>query len=97
WEDAWLNESFADYMGFEVAETVAGYTGTRVSFEAADKPGALRADRRRSTHPVAPTADDVPDVDTGTTIFDEISYGKGNAVVRQLVTWLGHKDFLSGV
>jgi aminopeptidase N len=97
WEDTWLNESFADYMGFEVAETVAGYAGTRVAFEAAYKPGAFRADRRRSTHPVAPAARDVPDVDTATTIFDAISYGKGNAVLRQLVTWLGTTDFLAGV
>jgi aminopeptidase N len=97
WEDAWLNESFADYMGFEVAETVAGYPGTRVSFEATYKPRAFLADRRRSTHPVAPAAEDVPDVDIGTTIFDSISYGKGNAVVRQLVTWLGATDFLVGV
>jgi aminopeptidase N len=97
WEDAWLNESFADYMGFEVAETAAGYPGTRVSFEAAYKPGAYLADRRRSTHPVAPATQDVPDVDTGTTIFDQISYGKGNAVLRQLVTWLGERDFLAGV
>ncbi|GAA1593060.1 M1 family aminopeptidase [Actinoplanes couchii] len=97
WEDAWLNESFADYMGFQVAETVAGFPGTRVSFEAAHKPGAYRADRRRSTHPVAPAAADVPDVATGRTIFDEISYGKGNAVIRQLVTWLGEPDFLAGV
>jgi aminopeptidase N len=97
WEDAWLNESFADYMGFEVAETVAGYAGTRVSFEAAYKPRAYLADRRRSAHPVAPAAEDVPDVDTGTTIFDDISYRKGNAVVRQLVTWLGAADFLAGV
>ena len=97
WEDAWLNESFADYTGFEVAETVAGYAGTRVSFEAAFKPGAFLADRRRSTHPVAPAAEDVPDVDAGTTIFDRISYGKGNAVLRQMVTWLGAADFLAGV
>ncbi len=97
WEDAWLNESFADYMGFEVAETVAGFAGTRVAFEAIEKPEAYLADRRRSTHPVAPATEDVPDVDTGTTIFDAISYGKGNAVIRQLVTWLGEKDFLAGV
>ena len=97
WEDAWLNESFADYMGFEVAGSVAGYAGARVSFEATYKPGAYLADRRRSTHPVAPAADDVPNVDTATTIFDHISYGKGNAVLRQLVTWLGETDFLAGV
>jgi aminopeptidase N len=97
WEDAWLNESFADYMGFEVAETVAGFAGTRVSFEAVHKPGAYLADRRRSTHPVAPATADVPDVATATTIFDQISYGKGNAVLRQLVTWLGEEAFLAGV
>jgi aminopeptidase N len=97
WEDAWLNESFADYMGFEVAETAAGYTGTRVSFEAVHKPGAYDADRRRSTHPVAPASEQVPDVATATTIFDQISYGKGNAALRQLVTWLGEEDFLAGV
>ncbi|MEU4623458.1 aminopeptidase N [Actinoplanes sp. NPDC023801] len=97
WEDAWLNESFADYMGFEVAETVAGFDGTRVSFEAVHKPSAYLADRRRSTHPVAPATAEVPDVATATTIFDHISYGKGNAVLRQLVTWLGEEDFLAGV
>ncbi|GIM95486.1 aminopeptidase N [Paractinoplanes toevensis] len=97
WEDAWLNESFAEYMGFEVAETAAGFTGARVSFEAAFKPGAYRADLRRSTHPVAPAAEDVPDVDAGTNNFDSISYGKGNAVLRQLVTWMGERDFLAGV
>ncbi|MET0425758.1 MAG: aminopeptidase N [Actinoplanes sp.] len=97
WEDMWLNESFADYMGFEVAETVAGFPGVRVTFEAAYKLEAYQADRRRSTHPVAPATADVPDVDTGTTIFDHISYGKGNAVLRQLVTWLGAEDFLAGV
>ncbi|WP_430785407.1 aminopeptidase N [Actinoplanes sp. G11-F43] len=97
WEDAWLNESFADYMGFQVAETGAGYPGTRVSFEARFKPDSLIADRRRSTHPVAPAAGEVPDVDTAATIFDQISYGKGNAVIRQLVTWLGERDFLAGV
>ena len=64
WEDTWLNESFADYMGFEVGETAAGFAGTRVGFEAATSPARYVADRRRSTHPVAPLAEDVPDVDT---------------------------------
>ncbi len=97
WDDTWLNESFADYMGFEVAHAAAGFPGTRLSFETRFKPGAYAADRRRSTHPVAPLPEDVPDVATATSNFDEISYAKGNAAIRQLVTWLGADDFMAGV
>ena len=96
WEDTWLNESFADYMGFRVA-TAAGFEGTLVAFEAGRKPGAYDADERRSTHPVAPAAEDVPDVDAAFNNFDSISYAKGNSVLRQLVTWLGDEAFLAGV
>ena len=97
WEDTWLNESFADYMGFRVGADAAGFEGTLVAFEGQRKPGAYDADERRSTHPVAPAAEDVPDVDAAFNNFDSISYAKGNSVVRQLVTWLGDQDFLAGV
>jgi aminopeptidase N len=97
WEDTWLNESFADYMGYRVGEDAAGFTGSLLGHEAGRKPGAYDADQRRSTHPVAPLAEGVPDVDAAFTNFDAISYAKGNSVLRQLVTWLGDEDFLAGV
>jgi aminopeptidase N len=97
WEDLWLNESFAEYMGFRVSEAAAGFPGTWVGFQVTHKPRALVADRRRSTHPVAPRPEDVPDVDTASTNFDAISYVKGASALRQLVTWLGDDDFLAGV
>ncbi|MCW2756260.1 MAG: Membrane alanyl aminopeptidase Metallo peptidase family [Nocardioidaceae bacterium] len=97
WEDTWLNESFADYMGYRVAGDAAGYPGALVEHEAWRKPGAYDADVRRSTHPVATLAEDVPDVDTAFNNFDAISYAKGNSVLRQLVTWMGDEDFLTGV
>ncbi|GAA2143102.1 aminopeptidase N [Nocardioides koreensis] len=97
WEDTWLNESFADYMGYRVAEAGAGFAGTLVAHESQRKPAAYVADERRSTHPVAPRPEDVPDVDSAFTNFDSISYAKGNSCLRQLVTWLGDDDFLSGV
>ena len=97
WEDTWLNESFADYMGYRVAEAGAGFAGTLVLHEATRKPGAHVADERRSTHPVAPAPEDVPDVDSAFSNFDAISYSKGNSCLRQLVTWLGDEDFLAGV
>jgi len=97
WEDTWLNESFADYMGYRVAEAGAGFAGTLVAHESQRKPAAYVADERRSTHPVAPRPEDVPDVDSAFTNFDSISYAKGNSCLRQLVTWLGDEDFLAGV
>jgi aminopeptidase N len=97
WEDIWLNESFAEYMGFRVSEDAAGFTGTWVGFQVTHKPRAMIADRRRSTHPVAPLPEDVPDVDTASTNFDAISYVKGASALRQLVTWMGDDDFLAGV
>ena len=97
WEDIWLNESFAEYMGFRVSEEAAGFAGTQVEFQVTHKVRALNADRRRSTHPVAPRPEDVPDVDTASTNFDAISYVKGASALRQLVTWMGDEDFLAGV
>ena len=96
WEDAWLSESFADYMGFEVSSSVAGFPGAWASFTIRQKLGGYEADERRSTHPVAPSPESVVDVDTAFGNFDHISYSKGNSVVRQLVTWLGEETFLRG-
>ncbi|MDP2773598.1 MAG: aminopeptidase N [Nocardioides sp.] len=97
WEDTWLQESFADYMGYRVAHDGAGFAGTLLGHELGRKPNAYQADERRSTHPVAPRAEEVPDVDAASNNFDAISYSKGNSVIRQLVTWLGDEDFLVGV
>lgn len=97
WEDSWLNESFADYMGYAIAAEAAGYADTWVSFSLGRKPTAYRADRRRSTHPIAADAETVPDVDTAFANFDMITYAKGASVLRQLVTWLGEDVFLAGV
>ncbi len=97
WEDTWLQESFADYMGFRVAQDAAGFAGAIVDFTVGRKTSAYAADERRSTHPVAGVAEDVVDVDHAAGNFDMISYAKGNSVIRQLVTWLGDDEFLAGV
>ncbi|MDQ6642353.1 MAG: aminopeptidase N, partial [Actinomycetota bacterium] len=97
WEDIWLNESFADYMGFEVAATAAGFTTAWTGFTVSREPLGYAADERRSSHPVAPWPESVVDTDTGFANTDMITYSKGNAALRQLVTWLGEETFLRGV
>ena len=97
WEDSWLNESFADFMGYDVAGVAAGYTDTWTSAAITRKPTGYRADRRRSTHPIAEDTDKIVDVDTAFANFDMITYAKGNAALAQLGHWLGEDDFLAGV
>jgi len=97
WEDSWLNESFADYMGYQVARDASGLDGAWTTASISRKPTAFHADRRRSTHPIAEDPDAVVDVDTAFGNFDMITYAKGNAVLTQLVTWLGEEEFLAGV
>ena len=57
WEDTWLQESFADYMGFRVADDGGRVRRARSSTSRSPaSPAAYDADERRSTHPVAPLA-----------------------------------------
>ncbi|MER6518878.1 aminopeptidase N [Streptomyces sp. NPDC001553] len=96
-DDIWLNESFAEYMGYQTLVEATGYTQTWTEFGMERKPWGYEADQRPSTHPVAPAPEDVPDTASALLNFDGISYAKGASALRQLVAWLGEKDFLAGI
>jgi aminopeptidase N len=95
WDDLWLNESFADYLGYRVVAEATRWSGAWVSYSLARKGWGYAADQRPSTHSVA--AAEVLDTDAALANFDGISYAKGSAVLRQLVAWLGDEVFLSGL
>ncbi|WP_405678563.1 aminopeptidase N [Streptomyces sp. NBC_01511] len=97
WDDIWLNESFAEYMGYQTLTEATRHTDTWVAFGIDRKPWGYDADQRPSTHPVAPDTDAVPDTASAMLNFDGISYAKGASALRQLVAWLGEKDFLAGI
>ncbi|WP_329369348.1 aminopeptidase N [Streptomyces sp. NBC_01483] len=97
WDDIWLNESFAEYMGYQTLTEATRFTDTWTDFGVTRKPWGYDADQRPSTHPVAPDPDAVPDTASAMLNFDGISYAKGASALRQLVTWLGEKDFLAGI
>ncbi|RDG35459.1 aminopeptidase N [Streptomyces corynorhini] len=108
WDDIWLNESFAEYMGYQTLTeaTLRGTGGnppgkwgsdTWVDFGIGRKAWGYEADQRPSTHPVAPDPAAVPDTAAALLNFDGISYAKGASALRQLVAWLGEKDFLAGI
>ncbi|WP_405580301.1 aminopeptidase N [Streptomyces sp. NBC_01190] len=97
WDDIWLNESFAEYMGYQVASEVTRFTGTWVDFAVTRKAWGSDSDQRSSTHPVAPDPESVADTASALNNFDGISYAKGASALRQLVAWLGQEDFLTGI
>ncbi|WP_246485995.1 M1 family metallopeptidase [Kribbella qitaiheensis] len=94
WNDLWLNESFAEYMAHRVSN-VTEHVGHWTDFAFVRKWWGLQADQRSSTHAVAPDA--VKDARESLDDFDGISYAKGAAVLKQLVTYLGDEVFLEGV
>ncbi|WP_026248543.1 aminopeptidase N [Streptomyces sp. LaPpAH-108] len=95
WDDIWLNESFAEYMGYQTTLEATRFTEPWVEFGVTRKAWGYDADQRPSTHPVAPEA--VDDTAAALLNFDGISYAKGASALRQLVAWLGEKDFLAGI
>ncbi|MFI7544979.1 aminopeptidase N [Actinoplanes sp. NPDC049599] len=95
WDDLWLNESFAEYLGTRITAEATAFTGTWTTFAMRRKAWGMRADQRPSTHPVAPS--DVEDTALALLNFDGISYAKGASVLRQLVAWVGDEAFLAGL
>ncbi|MCS0603928.1 aminopeptidase N [Streptomyces sp. LP11] len=95
WDDIWLNESFAEYMGYQTTAEATRFTGPWTEFAVTRKAWGYDADQRPSTHPVAP--ENVDDTASALLNFDGISYAKGASALRQLAAWLGEKDFLAGI
>ncbi|MEV4545393.1 aminopeptidase N [Micromonospora echinaurantiaca] len=95
WDDLWLNESFAEYLGTRVTAEATRFDQAWTTFAMRRKAWGYAADQRPSTHPVAP--EEVTDAAQGLLNFDGISYAKGASVLRQLVAWLGDDAFLAGL
>ncbi|MDN4161961.1 aminopeptidase N [Nocardioides abyssi] len=95
WDDLWLNESFAEYMGVRVTADVTEYADAWVDNSYARRQWGLTADLGPGTHPVA--GNGAADAVSALQDFDGISYAKGSTVLRQLAGRLGDDVFLAGV
>ncbi|MFH8343906.1 aminopeptidase N [Streptomyces sp. NPDC018045] len=93
WDDLWLKESFADFMGALSLVESTRFTNGWITFANGRKAWAYRADQLPSTHPV--TAD-IRDLEDAKLNFDGITYAKGAAVLKQLVAYVGREAFLEG-
>ncbi|MGW0575465.1 aminopeptidase N [Streptomyces sp. NPDC002920] len=93
WDDLWLKESFADFMGAFALVSATRFTDGWITFANRRKAWAYRADQLPSTHPV--TAD-IRDLQDAKLNFDGITYAKGASVLKQLVAYVGQDAFLEG-
>ena len=93
WDDLWLKESFADYMGSHASVAATAFTDAWVSFANRRKAWAYTQDQLPTTHPVVA---DIPDLEAAKLNFDGITYAKGAAVLKQLVAFVGEDAFFDG-
>ena len=93
WDDLWLKESFADFIGTQAASEVTEFSDSWLTFGLGRKAWAYAADALPSTHPIVA---DIPDVEAARANFDGITYAKGASVLRQLVAYVGEEAFYAG-
>jgi aminopeptidase N len=93
WDDLWLKESFADFMGSYASVGATRWTNAWVTFAGRRKSWAYRQDQLPSTHPIVANINDLEDAKLN---FDGITYAKGASVLKQLVAYVGEEPFLEG-
>ncbi|MHA7304134.1 aminopeptidase N [Arthrobacter sp. TMN-49] len=94
WDDLWLKESLADFMGhLAVADATAWGPKSWILFASRRKSWAYAQDQLPTTHPIAA---DIPDVEAAKANFDGITYAKGASVLKQLVAYVGQDAFIAG-
>ncbi|WP_309102054.1 aminopeptidase N [Microbacterium sp.] len=93
WDDLWLKESFADYMGSHASAAATRFADAWVKFAASRKSWAYQQDQLPTTHPIVA---DITDLEAAKLNFDGITYAKGAAVLKQLVAFVGEEAFFEG-
>jgi aminopeptidase N len=94
WDDLWLNESFAEWAAHWANVGATRYRDAWTTFLIQRKGWAYRQAQLSSTHPIAA---DMVDLEAVEVNFDGITYAQGAASLRQLVAWVGEKEFLEGL
>ena len=93
WDDLWLNEGFASWLGDRTTERLHPEWNT--ALEAVNlREAAMRLDALKTTHPVVQRVDTVEQANQA---FDAITYLKGQAVIRMLEAYVGADAWRAGV
>lgn len=93
WDDIWLNESFANWMGYRIGnewrpELNIGVGALEEGF------GTMNTDALEVGRPIHQPITENGQIDSA---FDNITYGKGGQVVAMIAAYLGDDKFKAGV
>ncbi len=94
WNDLWLNESFASWMGDKAVDSLFPEWEMWTQFLTADTNTALSLDGLKSSHPIEQEVNNPAEIGE---LFDAISYSKGGSILRMLETFLGAEAFQRGL
>jgi puromycin-sensitive aminopeptidase len=94
WDDLWLNESFASWMGDKTVDHLFPEWQMWTQFVSHDTNVALSLDGLRNSHPIEAVVDDPSEIRE---LFDAISYSKGGSVLRMLENYVGSETFQAGL
>ena len=94
WDDLWLNESFASWMGTKSVDWLFPEWEMWTQFVNMDTNRALSLDGLKNSHPIEQEVKNPAEVSQ---LFDAISYSKGGSVLRMLENFLGPETFQGGL
>jgi puromycin-sensitive aminopeptidase len=94
WNDLWLNESFASWMGDKAVDHVFPEWEMWTQFVSMDTVRALSLDGLNNSHPIEAEVRYPAEVEQ---LFDAISYSKGGSLIRMLEQFLGPETFRDGL
>lgn len=94
WDDLWLNESFASWMGNKATDALFPEWSMWTQFLYQDVGEGLRIDALRNSHPIEANVKDPGEIRE---IFDAISYNKGASILWMLEQYLGEETFRNGL
>jgi puromycin-sensitive aminopeptidase len=94
WNDLWLNESFASWMGDKATDHLFPEWEMWTQFVTYDTNRALGLDGLRNSHPIDQEVKNPAEIGQ---LFDAISYSKGASILRMLEHFLGAEAFQRGL
>jgi hypothetical protein len=93
WDDLWLNESFANWMGYRIGNEWR--PDLKIGAGAIDEAfAAMNVDALKAGRPIHQPIKTNGEIDSA---FDQVTYGKGGQVVAMIAAYLGDEKFRDGV